>query len=99
VRSDARPSGAAWKRTGRRHPDAGSRHRQLTSPHLKTESHPHRKGLADIDGGRYAHGWQAGFRRGRIDALRCAMRQVDDLGALAVLTALVDEYELAAGDS
>jgi hypothetical protein len=80
-------------------PDAGSRHRQITSPHLKTESHPHRKGLADIDGGRYAHGWQAGFRRGRIDALRCAMRQVDDLGALAVLTALVDEYELAAGDS
>lgn len=48
---------------------------------------------------RYMHGWQAGFRRGRVDALRCAMREVDVLDVLVVLARLADEYELAAGDA
>ena len=80
-------------------PGAGPHHRRLPGHHHETESHPQLKGLAEVGGGRYAHGWQAGFRRGRIDALRVAMRQLDDLDALAVLTALADEYQLAAGDS
>jgi hypothetical protein len=49
--------------------------------------------------GLYEHGWQAGFLHGRVDALRVAMRQAEDLDTLAVLTRLADEYALAAGDS
>jgi hypothetical protein len=46
--------------------------------------------------GRYALGFEHGFRQGRVDALRVAMRKIDDLDALATLTRLADEY--AAGD-
>ena len=48
---------------------------------------------------RPAHAWRAGFLRGRVDALRIAMREVEDPDTLAVLTRLADKYELAAGDT
>ena len=49
--------------------------------------------------GRHAQFWRDGFLRGRVDALRVAMRHVDDLDTLAILIKLADDYELAAGDS
>jgi hypothetical protein len=49
--------------------------------------------------GRYTLGFEDGFLRGRVDALRCAMREIDDLDVLVVFTRLADEYTLAAGDS
>jgi hypothetical protein len=71
-------------------PDAGSRHRQLTS-HLKTESYPHRRGLAEAEGDRFARGWQAGFVRGALDSLRMLRRRCC-LDCAAEVDQLVDYY-------
>jgi hypothetical protein len=51
--------------------------------------------------GRYASGWCDGFRRGAIDALRVAAREIDDVEALGVLVRLYDRYDpdwLVGGD-
>ena len=49
-------------------------------------------------GWRYADSWQAVFRRGWRDALRCAAREIDDADALGVLARMADEYSLTAAD-
>jgi hypothetical protein len=44
---------------------------------------------------RYADDWRAVFRRGALDALRRAAREVDDPAVWVVLDRLADEYGLA----
>ena len=52
-------------------------------------------------GWRYADDWRAVFRRGALDALRCAAREIHDPNAWAVLDELADrysvDYDLAGG--
>lgn len=43
--------------------------------------------------------FREGFRRGAVDALRLAMREIDDPAVWRVLTELANRYELAGGDS
>jgi hypothetical protein len=42
---------------------------------------------------RHADAWREGFRRGAIDALRVAAREIDDPAAWAVLVQLCDRYD------
>ncbi len=69
-------------------------HRQLPSPHHKTESHSHRK--AEVDGGRYTDCWRDGFVRGAVDALRTLGRRCC-LDCAAEAERLTDYYQGAAG--
>jgi hypothetical protein len=42
---------------------------------------------------RYADDWRSAFRRGAIDAMRGALREIDDPHAWAVLVQLCDRYD------
>ncbi len=78
--------------------DTGSQRSDITTNQPKPTAQP-RQCRCTRSRWPYAEDWRGVFRRGAVDALRLASRQLVDVDALAVLAALADEYELAGGDA
>jgi hypothetical protein len=86
---------------GRATPGPANVEKVVTTPpitYARHDSPPRRQCSRNIVG-RYASGWRDGFRRGAVDALRVAAREIPDPQAWVVLDRLAEAYELAAGDS
>ena len=72
-----------------------SPHSTNTTSHRQATSYCHPNGNIRRPADLFAEG----FRRGFADALRLAMREIDDPAVWTVLTELANRYELAGGDS
>ncbi len=84
------------KETG---PSAHQPRGTANTPH--TTSHRQATSYCHSNGGirRPADLFAEGFRRGFADALRLAIREIDDPAVWTALTELANRYQLAGGDS